>query len=89
VDVRRTFGPTYEGEDLRYPGVWFSFDEGSRQPTGQADDRQLEVKTITICQYNGQELDAFDEVLECPVMCGDISSAVVKVSSLLPAWICR
>lgn len=78
VDVSRTFGPTYEGDDLRYPGVWFSFEEGG-QHVGQHDDRMQEIKSITVCQDNGQKRDALEEVLECPVMCGDIASAIVKV----------
>lgn len=74
VDVSRALGPTYEGEELRYPGVWFSFDEN----TALQDQRQ-EIKSITITQHNGQDRDVLQEVLECPVMCGDIARAVVKV----------
>ena len=76
VDVNRAIGPTYEGEELRYPGVWFSFDEHAIP----SQDQNQEIKTITVTQHNGQDRDALDEVLECPVMCGDIARAVVKVN---------
>lgn len=75
VDVCRAIGPTYEGEELRYPGIWFSFDEHAPAP----QDQNQEIKTITISQHNGQDRDALEEVIECPVMCGDIARAVVKV----------
>ncbi|KAF9780141.1 UPF0183-domain-containing protein [Thelephora terrestris] len=74
VDVNRAVGPTYEGEELRYPGVWFSFDEHAAP---QAQNQ--EIKSITVTQHNGQERDGLQEVLECPVMCGDIARAVAKV----------
>ena len=75
VDVSRAIGPTYEGEELRYPGVWFSFDEHATQ----LQDQNQEIKAITITQHNGQDRDGLEEVLECPVMCGDIARAVTKV----------
>jgi len=75
VDVSRAVGPTYEGEELRYPGVWFSFDEH----TIPSQDKNQEIKSITVTQHNGQDRDALEEVLECPVMCGDIARAVAKV----------
>jgi len=75
VDISRVVGPTYEGEELRYPGVWFSFDEHVIPP----QDQNQEIKTITVSQHNGQDRDGFEEVLECPVMCGDIARAVAKV----------
>jgi len=74
VDVSRAVGPTYEGDELRYPGVWFSFDENA-VPQGQ----NQEIKSITITQHNGQDRDALQEVLECPVMCGGVARAVAKV----------
>jgi len=75
VDISRVVGPTYEGEELRYPGVWFSFDEHTVPP----QDQNQEIKSITVSQHNGQDRDALEEVLECPVMCGDIARAVAKV----------
>ena len=74
VDINRAVGPTYEGEELRYPGVWFSPDENAT-----SQDQSQEIKSITITQHNGQDRDPLQEVLECPIMCGDIARAVVKV----------
>lgn len=88
VSVTRTFGPTYPGDELRYPGVWFSFEDdainetlkGGTSHTG-SDDRGKEVKRIIVTQKETQsgERDALDEVITCPAMFGDISRAVVKV----------
>ncbi|KAI0638132.1 hypothetical protein C8Q77DRAFT_1089559 [Trametes polyzona] len=86
VGVSRMFGPTYPGEDLRYPGISFSFEEDSRNdalksPTVSPDDRQQEVKHIIISQkdVDGEPRDALDEVAECPVMAGELCRAIVKV----------
>ncbi|KAL1747717.1 hypothetical protein HDZ31DRAFT_31457 [Schizophyllum fasciatum] len=85
VDVSRTFGPTYQGEDLRYPGLWFSFeDDGVGEALGKGkahEDRMQEVKRIFISQTldDGQPRDALDEVLECPAMYGDVARAVARV----------
>ncbi|KAI9001067.1 UPF0183-domain-containing protein [Trametes punicea] len=86
VGVSRMFGPTYPGDDLRYPGVSFTFDEDARGDTlkgtvVQADDREQEVKRVVISQKNldGTLRDALDEVSECPAMAGELSRAVVKV----------
>lgn len=85
VVVSRTFGPTYPGDELRYPGLWFSFEDesitdGIQRP--QAIDREQEVKRVFISQRenDGKVGDALDEVQECPVMTGDISRVIVKVS---------
>ena len=87
VRISRTFGPTYPGEDLRYPGVWFSFEEdsltdGLKGATAQPEDRMQEVKRVLVLQKgcDGQEMDALNEVTECDSMLGDISRAVVKVN---------
>ena len=89
VGVSRIFGPTYPGDDLRYPGVSFSFEEDGRGESLKAsvpipDDRQQEVKRIIISQksVDGEQRDALDEVAECPAMAGELSRAVVKVSRL-------
>ncbi|EIW62010.1 UPF0183-domain-containing protein [Trametes versicolor FP-101664 SS1] len=85
VGVSRMFGPTYPGDDLRYPGVSFSFEEESRGAAPKSptisDDRHQEVKRIIIAQKNldGEPRDALDEVRECPAMAGDLSRAVVKI----------
>jgi hypothetical protein len=86
VCVSRTFGPTYPGDDLRYPGVLFSFEEdvigeGLKGVATLSDDRMHEVKRVIVGQKggDGEEQDALDEVKECPVMYGDVARAVVKV----------
>lgn len=84
VGVSRTFGPTYPGDDLRYPGLWFSFEEdgmGDGLKGVQAEDRAQEVKRVFISQKDNDDKnrDALGEVAECPVMHGDLALAVVKV----------
>ena len=86
VDVSRAFGPTYAGEDLRYPGVWFSFEEDGRgepmkPPSSHPEEKMQEVKRVLVSQkeHDTQE-DALGEVAYCPIMDGDIFMAVVKVS---------
>ncbi|KAK7060581.1 hypothetical protein VNI00_001347 [Paramarasmius palmivorus] len=84
VGVSRTFGPTYPGDDLRYPGLWFSFDEDvigeGRKSARSSEDRMQEVKRVLVSQKGmDKEDDALGEVIECPVMDGDISLALVKV----------
>ena len=86
VGVSRMFGPTYPGDDLRYPGVSFSFEEDGRgetlkNPVSAPDDRQQEVKRVIISQKSvgGEQRDALDEVTECAVMAGELCQAIVKV----------
>lgn len=88
VKISRTFGPTYPGDELKYPGVWFSFDddtisEGLKGGSSHAsaDNRSKEVKRIIVTQKDAQdaERDPLDEVTLCPVMYGDVSRAIVKV----------
>ncbi|KAG8704128.1 hypothetical protein FRC09_003749 [Ceratobasidium sp. 395] len=85
--VQRTMGPTYKGERMRYPGVWFSFDEdtpgagaaGNATNNGEAN---AEVKRVVITQREGEDgekEDNADEVLLDPVMYGDVKKAVIKV----------
>ncbi|KAG5639272.1 hypothetical protein H0H81_004933 [Sphagnurus paluster] len=87
VVVRRTFGPTYPGDDLRYPGLWFSFEEdGIGDVKGvHKDDRMQEVKRVLISQKanDGTSQDALEEVGELPTMAGDIRQAVVKTSTII------
>ena len=83
LGVSRTFGPTYPGDDLRYPGVWFSFEEdnlgeGLKSSNAHPEDRMQEVKRVIISQ-KGLERDALDEVIECPAMFGEVLRAIVKV----------
>ncbi|KAH9844251.1 UPF0183-domain-containing protein [Rhodofomes roseus] len=86
VGVSRTFGPTYPGDDLRYPGVLFSFEEDSRDEglkgtATHTDDKLQEVKRVVTTQKsaNDEVKDALDEVVECPSMSGEIRKAVLKV----------
>lgn len=88
IQISRIFGPTYPGDELRYPGVWFSFDddaisEGLKGSSSHAiaDNRSKEVKRIIVTQKDAQDggRDPLDEVTLCPVMYGDISRAIVKV----------
>ncbi|KAJ7665520.1 hypothetical protein B0H17DRAFT_1090776 [Mycena rosella] len=90
VFVSRTFGPTYPcpGDDLRadlrYPGVWFSFEEdgmGDGLKGIQSEDRMQEVKRVIVSQkeLDGEDRDALGELVECAAMDGDISRAIVKV----------
>lgn len=86
VGVSRMFGPTYPGDDLRYPGILFSFEEDGRgetlkNPAPHSDDRQQEVKRVIISQKDGdgERRDALDEVVECTAMAGELSKAIVKV----------
>lgn len=83
VSVSRMFGPTYPGEDLRYPGVWFSFEDDGRQAT---EDRTQEVKKVTILQKspNSEGQDALEDVVDCAATEGEISSVVLKVGLYHP-----
>ncbi len=87
ITVSRIFGPTYPGDELRYPGIWFSFDEdiiGEGLKAAHAGDRMQEVKRIIISQIESDSPanaihDALDEVRECPAMNGELARAIVKV----------
>ena len=89
VAVRRIFGPTYPGDDLRYPGLWFSFEDdgiGDAMAAILAEARMQEVKKVLVSQKNndGKVQDALDEVSELPVMSGDLKLAVAKVLNSVP-----
>ncbi|KAJ2930243.1 hypothetical protein H1R20_g6920, partial [Candolleomyces eurysporus] len=84
VVVNRTFGPTYPGDELRYPGLWFSFEDDSIAEGIKgtpAVDREQEVKRVFISQKgnDGKGEDALGEVKECAAMEGDVSRAIVKI----------
>ncbi|KAJ3716350.1 hypothetical protein DFJ43DRAFT_1006877 [Lentinula guzmanii] len=85
VGTSRTFGPTYPGDDLRYPGVWFGFEEDGigegRKGAVYHEDRSQEVKRVLISQkeVDTEEGDALGEIAECPIMNGDIALAIAKV----------
>jgi hypothetical protein len=87
VGVSKVFGPTYAGDALRYPGIWFSFDDdiiGEGIKTVHPVDRMQEVKRIIISQIELEPPtvihDALDEVRECAGMAGELARAIVKVS---------
>jgi hypothetical protein len=87
LGVSKVFGPTYAGDELRYPGIWFSFDDdiiGEGIKAAHAGDRTQEVKRIIISQIEQEPPnvihDALDEVHECASMAGELARAVVKVS---------
>lgn len=77
---------------MRYPGIWFGFDEDGMLghagiPTHMAqspEERNQEVKRIVVTQRTdaddqvAQEKDALDEATECPEMYGDLKKAYVK-----------
>jgi len=98
--VHKEFGPTYPGEAMRYPGVWFAFDEDGirdggaaqlltkKQDTDAERERAQEVKRVVVCQgarvEDGREegeRDGLDEVIECPIMHGELKRAVVRIKS--------
>lgn len=80
LDVTRKIGPTYPGDDLRYPGIWFSFEDDGLGK-GVVSDRMQEVRKILVSQkgVNPDEDDALGEVTECTAMDGDIALALAKV----------
>ena len=86
VGVSRNFGPTYPGDDLRYPGVTFSFEdegraEGMINPTPQSEDKMQEVKRVFVMSksVDGQPSDPLGEVLESAIMSGDVKRAIATV----------
>jgi hypothetical protein len=83
VNVNLALGPTYPGEDLRYPGVRFCFDdEGLRDKAKEHEDRSQEVVRLLITQTepSGGEIDALSEVAVSPIMYGELAEAIAKVS---------
>lgn len=86
IDVSRSFGPTYPGDGLHYPGVTFSFEEdgigdGLKATVAGGEDRTREVKRVIVTQKDPdqEDRDALDEVVECPSMYNSIRQALVKV----------
>ncbi|KAF8304781.1 UPF0183-domain-containing protein [Clavulina sp. PMI_390] len=93
ADVNKVFGPTYSGDVLSFPGVWFAFDEESSAPLpsppskpsspplaaqGHALDRNAEVKRVVICQRSKEVIDGLGEVTECAAMEGELKSVVIE-----------
>ena len=85
IGVNRTFGPTYPGDELRYPGISFNFDVDGRgeglTSSNNPDDRAQEVRRVIVTQrcQEGEQRDALEEVSECAAMTGEIEKTVVKV----------
>lgn len=76
---------------MKYPGVSFIFEDDASgvavrtaRGTGVDENKWAEVKKVIISQINGndEQVDAFDEVLQCPIMDGDLRSVIVKVGTL-------
>ncbi|KAB5594594.1 hypothetical protein CTheo_1916 [Ceratobasidium theobromae] len=82
--VQRMMGPTYKGERMRYPGVWFSFEDDtpgvSSSNNGNAVEGNAEVKRVVVTQRQETEQDKedADEILPNPAMYGDVRKAIIK-----------
>jgi hypothetical protein len=85
VGVSKAFGPTYPGEDLMYPGVWFSFKEDGQpekiKSSVHPEDKTQDVKRVIVSQKNedNEPEDALSEVRESEAMIGELQEAVIKV----------
>lgn len=100
ANVNKVFGPTYPGDVLSFPGVWFAFDEEASAPlpspplrtssspplasVGHGLDRNAEVKRVVVCQRSKSALDGLGEVTECSSMEGELKSAMVDVRLFRP-----
>ncbi|ELU37781.1 hypothetical protein AG1IA_08190 [Rhizoctonia solani AG-1 IA] len=84
--VQRMMGPTYKGEHMRYPGVWFSFEDDVPIAVGatNATEGNAEVKRVVVTQREEQieqELEEdSDELVPSSNMYGELKKAVIKVS---------
>lgn len=91
-DVNKVFGPTYPGEALSFPGIWFAFDEEAAAPfpsphsrtsspplaaAALGPDRNAEVKRIVVCQRFKDVTDG--EVLVCPSMERELKCVTAEV----------
>jgi len=88
LDVSKVFGPTYPtaNQNLRYPGIVFSFDDETSSSAAVNQDRMQEVKKVLVVQKDADDTDALAEVQPCPAMDGDISVAIVKVCRHYLLW---
>lgn len=82
-DASIAFGPTYEGDDLRYPGVRFCFASGDTAISPTSGDRERRVQRILVTQAdadpNAGPRDPLSEVLPCAAMNGELAEAVARV----------
>ncbi|CAE6478320.1 unnamed protein product [Rhizoctonia solani] len=83
--VQRMMGPTYKGEHMRYPGVWFSFEDDVPVAVGatNATEGNAEVKRVVVTQREEQieqELEEdSDELVPSSNMYGELKKAVIKI----------
>jgi len=95
-DVNKYFGPTYPGEALSFPGIWFAFDEEAPAPfppsqprasspplatAAPGPDRNAEVKRIVVCQRSKDATDGLGEVLVCPSMEKELKCVIAEPHS--------
>ncbi|GJJ07403.1 hypothetical protein Clacol_001605 [Clathrus columnatus] len=84
--VINTFGPTYPGDIVRYPGVTFScLDDGGevekRQRQKNTDSASLEIQKIVIQQIDELDIDEnVDTVMEYPIAFGDVLRVIAEVN---------
>lgn len=93
-NVNKVFGPTYPGEVLSFPGVWFAFDEEAAAPFSSSrsrtsspplpvaalgPDRNAEVKRIVVCQRSKDATNGSREVLVCPSMERELKCVTAEV----------
>lgn len=85
IAVQRMMGPTYKDERMRYPGVWFSFEDDTSGATGVTNSAEgnPEVRRLVVTQRQEQSEHEKEEDLEelapNPTMYGDIRKAVIKI----------
>ncbi|CAE6494399.1 unnamed protein product [Rhizoctonia solani] len=82
--VQRMMGPTYKGDRMRYPGVWFSFEDDVPGATGvtNPEESNAEVKRVVVTQRQEQtEHDRQEdgEVVPNATMYGDVKRAVIQI----------
>lgn len=97
--VNKVFGPTYPGDVLSFPGVWFAFDEDANAPlpspparkssspplatAAHGMDRNAEVKRVVVCQRSKDAMEGLGEVTDCPSMEGELKSVIIEVCASL------
>ncbi|KAH7343965.1 hypothetical protein B0J17DRAFT_197676 [Rhizoctonia solani] len=87
IAVQRMMGPTYKDERMRYPGVWFSFEDDASGATGVTNSAEgnAEIKRVVVTQrleqseHEKEEDDELDGLVLSPTMYGEIKKAVVKI----------
>ncbi|CAE6443513.1 unnamed protein product [Rhizoctonia solani] len=85
--VQRMMGPTYKDERMKYPGVWFSFEDDASGATGviNSTEGNAEIKRVVVTQRQEQnepekeETEELDGLIPNSTMYGDIKKAVIKI----------